>query len=76
MALYGGSIKSKQFISSDMANILSNIYIAYSIQEYQRIFKVSDILTNYCIQRLLNENTNYFNNVINNYDLSFKFYFL
>ena len=47
-----------------MANILSNIYIAYSIQEYQRIFKVSDILTNYCIQRLLF----YFNNVINNYD--------
>ena len=73
IALYGGKIKSKQFISSDMANILSNIYIAYSIKEYQRIFKVSDILTDYCIQRLLHENVNHFNNVINNYELSFKF---
>ncbi len=73
VALYGGKIKSKQFISSDMANILSNIYMAYSIKEYQRVFKVSDILTDYCIQRLLNENIDHFNNVINNYDFAFKY---
>ena len=72
VALYGGQIKSKQYISGEMANILSNLYLAYSVSEYHRVHNVSETLTNYCINRLISENIVHFNNVIDNYNLPFK----
>ena len=32
VALYGGKIKSEQYLSGDMADIFSNLYLAYSIK--------------------------------------------
>jgi len=67
VALLGGQIKSNQSLSGDMADILSNIYLGYSLVWYQDNYKVSDILTNYCLKRLLYENSILFNRVIDNY---------
>ena len=67
IALLGGDIKKNQSISSDMADILSNIYLGTSLVWYQEHYKVSEELTNYCINRLLSENAILFNRVIDNY---------
>jgi len=67
IALLGGEIKKNQSISSDMADILSNIYLGSSLVWYQEHYKVSEELTNYCINRLLHENAILFNRVIDNY---------
>ena len=67
VALLGGQIKSNQSLSGDMADILSNIYLGYSLVWYQDNYDVSDTLTNYCLKRLLYENSILFNRVIDNY---------
>ncbi len=68
IALLGGQIKKNQSISADMANILSNLYLAYSVKWYHKHFSTSEILTKYCIERLLRENDLLFNRVIDNYE--------
>ena len=67
IALLGGEIKKNQSISSDMADILSNIYLGSSLVWYQEHNNVSAVLTNYCLNRLLIENSILFNRVIDNY---------
>jgi hypothetical protein len=67
IALLGGEIKKNQSISSDMADILSNIYLGSSLVWYQEYYNVSEVLTNYCLNRLLSENSILFNRVIDNY---------
>ena len=49
-----------------MADVFSNLYIAHSIDWYHKNHKISDILTDYCINRLLNENKTIINRVIDN----------
>ena len=66
VALYGGSLKSRQMLSADMADILSNLYLAHSVVWYHRQHHVSKILTNHCIDRLCRENTRLINRVIDN----------
>lgn len=66
VALKGGAIKREQFLSADMADIFSNLYLAHSVRYYEENNKVSKILTEYCINRLLNENQNIINRVITN----------
>ena len=39
-----------------MADVLSNLYLGYSLKWYQMSNKKSEILTDYCIDRLINEN--------------------
>lgn len=56
IALRGGTLKRDQFLSATMADILSNIYLAYSVMWYQEQTNTSKVLTDYCINRLLNEN--------------------
>ena len=67
VALKGGSIKREQFLSADMADIFSNIYLAYSIAWEYENNKTSKILTEYCIQRLINENQKIINKIVDNY---------
>nr|QDY52194.1 acyl-CoA dehydrogenase [Mimiviridae sp. ChoanoV1] len=67
IALLGGQIKKNQSISSDMAGIMSNLYLAYSVMWYQENYKVSQKLTDYCLNRLIEENSILFNRVIDNY---------
>jgi len=66
IALKGGALKAEQFLSADMADVFSNLYIAHSIDWYHQNYNVSDVLTNYCINRLLNENKTIINRVIDN----------
>ena len=71
IALKGGSLKKEQYLSGDMADIFSNLYLAYSVKWYQENFNISNKLTNYCIDRLLEENIEKFNRIIDNSDLKF-----
>ena len=67
VALKGGKLKREQFLSGDMADILSNLYFAYAIRWYQDSYAISEILSNYCIKRLCYENQLIINRVIDNY---------
>ena len=73
IALLGGQIKKNQSLSGDMADILSNLYLAHSIIWYEDNFNVSTVLRDYCVNRLLNENRVLFNRVIDNYPSSLRF---
>lgn len=66
VALKGGKLKAEQMLSSDMADILSNLYLAHSVTWYHKNFKISKELTNYCVNRLCNENQEIFNRVVRN----------
>ena len=66
IALNGGALKSKQMLSSDMADILSNLYLAHSVNWYHKQHKISKKLTDYCINRLMIENQIIFNRIIDN----------
>jgi acyl-CoA dehydrogenase len=77
IALNGGALKSKQMLSSDMADILSNLYLAHSVNWYHKQHKISKKLTDYCINRLMNENQLIFNRVIdNNFYLKLPLFFI
>ena len=66
VALKGGSLKREQMLSGAMADIFSNLYLALSVQYYHNNYKASIKLTDYIINKLLNENQNKINEVINN----------
>jgi len=66
VALKGGALKREQMLSGKMADIFSNLYMALSVQHYNNMYKASDVLTNYIINRLLNENQVFINEVIDN----------
>ena len=65
----GGKIKSKQIISGNMADILSNIYLGYSLIWYHHhnISFRNEELKNYCINYLNREIEQKINLIINNY---------
>ncbi len=69
VALLGGKIKSEQMISGNMADILSNIYLAESVIWYHNNFatKVPKCIMDYCIDRLCQEAEEKINLVISNY---------
>ena len=66
VALKGGKIKQEQTISADMAEIMGNLYLAYSVQFYEEHLNVSKKFTNIVINKILNENIDIFNRIINN----------
>lgn len=66
VALKGGKLKAEQSLSSDMADILSNLYLAHSVRWYEENNNISTLLSNYVINRLCMENQIKFNNVIDN----------
>jgi len=45
-------------LSGAMADIFSNLYLALSVQYYHNNYKASIKLTDYIINKLLNENQN------------------
>ena len=53
-------------LSGDMADILSNLYLAHSVKWYEDNFKVSKLLSEYVINRLCNENQIIFNRILDN----------
>lgn len=66
VALKGGALKKEQIISGEMADIFSNLYLALSVKYYSNNRVTSNKLTEYIIERLLNENQSKINNVIDN----------
>ena len=73
VALLGGEIKKNQSLSGDMSDIFSNLYLANSILFSHKNNEISEVLTNYCLDRLLNENNIIFNRIIDNYPNSLKY---
>jgi len=74
IALIGGKIKSKQMISGNMSDILSNLYLSYSILWYHKHYLSSNnitgnIIRNECLNYLINELDYKINLVIANYDI-------
>ncbi len=68
VALMGGKIKSEQMISGNMADILSNIYLAQSVIWYHNNNTGLPVeIRDYCIDKLCNEAEIKLNLVINNY---------
>lgn len=74
VALKGGSIKKEQILSGRMADIFSNIYMVLSVQFYHETYNTSEKLTNYIVDRLVGENQQIINEVIDN--LGFQKYLL
>lgn len=66
VALKGGAIKGEQFLSANMADIFSNLYLAYSVKWFEENNDVSKLLSEYCITRLLNENQILINKIVDN----------
>ena len=71
VALLGGKIKQKQMISGNMADILSNIYLGYSLLWYHHHFKGDNILLDECIHYLMQEAEYKINLVVSNYPNAF-----
>jgi acyl-CoA dehydrogenase len=71
IALLGGKIKSKQMISGNMADILSNLYLSYSLIWYHHHYHNNnfDLIQNECLNYLLNELDYKMNLIIDNYPL-------
>jgi hypothetical protein len=71
VALMGGKIKSKQMISGNMSDILSNLYLSYSTlwyyHHYQNENETNKFLRDECIHYLMNELDYKMNLVIANY---------
>jgi len=71
VALLGGKIKSKQMISGNMADIVSNLYLAYSVlwydKHFQHVNETNALLRDECIHSLMNELDSKMNLVIANY---------
>ncbi len=77
ISLLGGKIKSEQMISGNMADILSNIYLAQSIIWYHNnkteCQNIPIEIRDYCIDKLCSEAEMKLNLVINNYPNNYYF---
>ena len=69
IAVLGGKIKSKQMISGNMADLLSNIYLGYSLVWYHHHHFHNDELKDFCINYLNNEIEYKMNLIIDNYPI-------
>ncbi len=70
IALMGGKIKSKQMISGNMADLLSNIYLGYSLVWYHHHHLQNNELKDYCINYLNNQIEYKMNLIIDNYPIN------
>ena len=71
IALLGGKIKQKQMLSGNMADILSNLYLGYSLLWYTHHFNGPLILRDHCMRYLLQEVECKMNLIICNYPIKF-----
>ena len=67
VALMGGAIKRNQFISGDMAQLMSNLYLAHSVIWCEKHEPTSRVLYNYCLERISDENQVIINRIVSNY---------
>jgi acyl-CoA dehydrogenase len=69
VALLGGKIKQKQMISGNMADVLSNLYLGYSLVWYHHHYDHDHILRDECLHYLMQEAEYKMNLIIANYPL-------
>ena len=67
IALMGGAIKKNQFISGDMAQLMSNLYLAHAVIWCEKQEPTSRVLYDYCLNRICDENQIIINRIIANY---------
>ena len=67
VALMGGAIKQNQFLSGDMAQLMSNLYLAHSVMWCEEQEPISKVFSDYCLIRLANENQEIINRIVSNY---------
>jgi acyl-CoA dehydrogenase len=70
IALLGGKIKQKQMISGNMADILSNLYLGYSLVWYHHHHNSDIVLRDACINYLMLEAEYKMNLIISNYPIT------
>ena len=66
VALKAGALKKEQMLSGTMADIFSNLYLAISVNYTNNNYEISKKLTDYVIKKLMNENQEKINKVIDN----------
>ena len=66
VALKGGALKREQMLSGTMADIFSNLYMAFAVEYYHENNKASVILTEYIVNKLIDKNQELINEVIDN----------
>jgi acyl-CoA dehydrogenase len=66
VALKGGALKQEQMLAGDMADQFSNLLMALSVKYHHEKTNASPFLTDYIINRLLQENRIIMNRVIDN----------
>ena len=66
VALKGGKLKKEQMLSGDMADIFSNLYLALAVRYYNINNEGCERITDYITKRLINENRQKINKVIDN----------
>ena len=71
VALLGGKIKQKQMISGNMADVLSDIYLGYSLLWYHHHFSGHNNLKEECIEYLMQDAEYKMNLIISNYPILF-----
>jgi acyl-CoA dehydrogenase len=71
LSLKGGKLKKEQYISGLMADYLCNIYNIKSILWYEKYNGISNVLCEYNIKRLLNENIDIINEILINENLEY-----
>lgn len=71
IALLGGKIKQKQMISGNMADVLSNIYLGYSLVWYHHNYAGDAILRDACLNYLMQEAEQKMNLILHNYPIAF-----
>ena len=72
VALMGGAIKRDQFISGDMAQLMSNLYLAHAVIWCESQQPTSQKLCDYCLHRISDENQELINRIISNYPSSLR----
>ena len=74
VALMGGAIKKNQFISGDMAQLMSNLYLGHAIVWCEKHEPTSKILYHYCLNRICSENQLLINRIISNYPSNLRLF--
>ena len=72
IALMGGAIKRDQFISGDMAQLMSNLYLAHAVIWCESQQPTSKKLYDYCLNRICDENQEIINRIVANYPSSLR----
>ena len=66
VALKGGALKQEQYLSGDMADLLGNLFLGYSLIWEERNNGMDNKLLNYSLKRICSQNTVIINRVIDN----------